>query len=146
MGESEYIHKCGVIMLDTVIQRHLPKCHIMIISSIKELDKIYSSREDYVRYTTDEYDGLLLSPSWILLRSISFVQNKGPQILTFREHNNGCKKLYTHPPQQPNNILPSLKGDKLFHDVIKPRLIKPMKASKYFNTYQIHGERIISRN
>ena len=48
--------------------------------------------------------------------------------------------LYS-PPRQPNHIIPSQKGDQLCHAVIKPRLIRPMVASKYCNTYQMHEQR-----
>ena len=49
--------------------------------------------------------------------------------------------MYIHPPRQPNHTLPHEKGYQLWHVVIKPRLIKPMKDSKYFITFQIHEQR-----
>ena len=61
--------------------------------------------------------------------------------MTCREHDDGTTKSYIHPPRQPHHIIPSEKGDQLCHAVIKPRLIKPMKASKYSNTYQMHEQR-----
>ena len=48
-GESEYIHQCGKIPFDAFLQRFLPKCEILKISSDKVCGNIYSSREDYVR-------------------------------------------------------------------------------------------------
>ena len=76
-----------------------------------------------------------------MLPSISFVEGQGPHVMTCREHNDGSKELYIHPPRQPHHTIPSQKGDQLCHAVIKPRLIKPMKASKYSNTYQMHEQR-----
>ena len=37
--------------------------------------------------------------------------------------------------------MPSNYGDQLSHAVIKPRTIRPMKASKYCTTYQMHEQR-----
>ena len=62
-------------------------------------------------------------------------------VLTCNEHNGGTHKLYVHPPRQPYHIIPSEKGDQLCHAVIKPRLIKPMKASKYCIKFQMHEQR-----
>ncbi len=140
-GESEYIHKCGVFSYDALLQRHLPKCYIQKHSTDKVCDSIYSSREDYIRDNVDEYDELLLNPSWKVLPSIAFIEGKGPHILTCRNHDGGCKKSYIHPPRQPNHILPSRQGDQLCHAVIKPCLIHPMRASKYSNIYQMHEQR-----
>ena len=46
-----------------------------------------------------------------------------------------------HPPRQPFHILPSKQPDQLCHAVIKPRTIKPMKACKYSNSFQMHEQR-----
>ena len=62
-------------------------------------------------------------------------------VLSCREHHKVTNKQYLHTPRQPNHILPSGKGDQLCHDVIKPRTIKPMRASKYSNIYQMHEQR-----
>ena len=45
--------------------------------------------------------------------------------------------MYVHPPRQTHHIIPSEKGDQLCHAVIKPRHIKPMRASKYCITFQM---------
>ena len=62
-GESEYIHKCGNIPYDKILQRYLPKCYIRKISPDKLCQKVFSTREDYMRDHT-EYEDLLLNPSW----------------------------------------------------------------------------------
>ena len=74
---------------------------------------IYSSREDYIREETSEYDNLLLNPSWSVLPSVAFVEGRGPVVLTCNEHDGGTHKLYVHPPRQPYHIIPSEKGDQL---------------------------------
>ena len=94
-----------------------------------------------MRNECEDYDVLLLNPSWKVLPSIDFISGKGPCVLTCREHDGGCKKIYIHPPRQPNHIIPSEKGDHLCHVVIKPRLIRPMVASKYSDIFQMHGQR-----
>lgn len=100
-----------------------------------------SSHDDYVRATIEDYDVLLLNPSWRVLPSIYFIEGKGPHVMTCREHDNGTSKLYIHPPRTPYHIIPSSKNDQLCHAVIKPRLIKPMKAMQYSNCYQMHEQK-----
>ena len=69
-GEAEYIHKCGNLCYDLLIQRYLPKCFIQTISRDKESEKVYSSRDDYVRESLNDYEVLLLNPSWKVLPSV----------------------------------------------------------------------------
>ena len=88
-----------------------------------------------------EYEDLLLNPSWKVKPCLAFIEGKGPMVLSCREHHKGTNKQYLHTPRQPNHILPSGKGDQLCHAVIKPRTIKPMRASKYSNIYQMHEQR-----
>ena len=108
-GESEYIHMCGNISYDSVIQRYLPKCYIHKHCQDKACEKVYSSRPDYIRDEMDEYDMFLLNPSWKVLPSIAFIEGKGPTVLTCREHDGGSKKAYIHPPRQPHHVIPSQK-------------------------------------
>ena len=62
-------------------------------------------------------------------------------MFTCIEHHSGTNKQYVHTPRQPNHIITSDMGDQLYHDVIKYRTIKPMKASKYSHTFQMHEKR-----
>lgn len=94
-----------------------------------------------MRDSLEHYDVLLLNPSWRVLPSISFIDGKGPHVMTCRNHDGGSQQFYIHPPKIPSHIIPSAKGDQLCHAVIKPRLIKPMKAMQYSNTYQMHEQR-----
>ena len=50
-------------------------------------------------------------------------------------------KKYVHVPGTPTTTLPAASSDQLCHAVIKTRTIKPMKASKCSNTYQMHEQR-----
>ena len=51
-------------------------------------------------------------------------------------------KKYLHLIRNPfEHNLPSNSGDQLCHAVLKPRSIKPMKANKYSNSYQMHEQR-----
>ena len=140
-GETEYIHRCGKLAYDILLQRYLPKCFIQTITQKKESEKVYSSHDDYVRESLNDYEMLLLNPKWRVLPSVSFDGGLGPHVMTCREHDDGDKKSYIHPPRLPHHIIPSHKGDQLCHAVIKPRLIKPMKASRYSNTYQMDEQR-----
>ena len=82
----------------------------------------------------------LLNPNWLVKPSIVF--EKGiPLIMTCKVHNDGNPKLMVPPCRQPYHILPSERPDQLCHAVIKNRTIKPMKASGYSNTFQMHEQR-----
>ena len=141
-GESEFLHTCGDVPFDSVLQRYMTKCYFKKVSKDKDCGKIYSSREDYIREEIEDYDNLLLNPSWSVRPSVAFIEGKGPVVLTCNEHNGGTHKLYVHPPRQPYHIIPSEKGDQLCHAVIKPHLIKPMKASKYCIKFQMHEQQL----
>ena len=140
-GESEYIHTCGHCYIDVIIQRHLPSCEIKTINDTKSFFRVNSSRDDYLREDTQDYDCLLLNPKWIVRPCIVFVQDRGPLIMTCREHYKGTGKMYIHPPRQPHHILPSKSGDQLCHAIVKSRTIRPMRACKYSNRYQMHEQK-----
>ena len=126
---------------DILLQQYLPKCYIEKVHSDKGCEKVYSTRDDYVRDSDEDYEDLLLNPAWKVLPSLAYVEGKGPEVLTCREHNKGTNKQYVHTPRQPYHIIPSEKGDQLCHAVVKTRLIKPMRAAKYSNIYQMHEQR-----
>ena len=138
-GCSEYIHKVGTVSLDIIIQRFLPKC----ILHLPNKDKVFlveSCRDDFL-LRDSEYEKWLFNPDWKVLPSVTIGDNTGPMVCTCRSHSGGTKDLYIHPPRQKDHILPSSKGDQLCHAVIRPRTIKPLKASKYCTTYQMHEQR-----
>ena len=141
-GCTEYIHKVGVIPLDIVFQRYMPKFRFSLISCIDSCEKVFSSRDDYIRKDSKSYECLLLNPNWNVLPGVLLCRHKGGVVLTCCNHSGGTKKKYIHIPRYPfNHNLPSKHGDQLCHVVIKPRSISSKKASKYSNTYQMHEQR-----
>ena len=98
------------------------------------------TRDDYLRFS-GKYEQWLFNPLWKITPSISFVEGKGMQFMTCKDHNNGSISLFIHPPRQPNHILPCKYSDQICHAVIKPRTISQMKAQKYSNTFQMHKQR-----
>ena len=101
------------------------------------IQKVYSSRDDYIR-NDSEYDKWLLNSDWKVTLCITYDKDNVPMILTCRHHKGWYNKDYLHLPRQPHNILTSDKCNQLCHAVIKTRTIKPIKANKYSNTYHIH--------
>ena len=97
-----------------------------------------SAQEDWIREPGDE-DVLLFNPEWKVLPSITFVEGKGPCILTCRQHSGGTKSLMVHPCRWKHN-LPARRPDQLTQVVMQPRILKPIKASKYSTTYQIFSQ------
>jgi len=134
-GCSEFIHKVGYVPLDTVFQRYLQKCDIKMISKNDMNDYLISAREDYIHEEGEE-DMILLNPEWKVLPSIAFVEGKGPFVLTCAEHDGGTKELYIHPCRWKHNLC-SKCPDQLCQAVVNPRLLKPVKASKFSNTFQL---------
>ena len=123
-------------------QRILRKCRKHLITKNKnKIHFIESAREDYIRNSMDSYDCRLFNPEWKIIPSIMFNNDNSPVVCTCKNHNDGTKKKYVHVPRQPNHILPSSSGDQLAQAVIKPRSIRPLKATKYVNLYQMHKQR-----
>ena len=67
---------------------------------------------------------------------------KGPVVMTCRNHNGGTNKRYIHPPRHPYHNLSSRMGDQLCHAVVKTRTVQSMKALKYFNRYKMVEQRV----
>ena len=119
---------------DLIIQRFIPAVHLKLISKTK-VSLVVSVCDDYIRDSS--YDSLLLNPKWIVKPSVSFVLDKSPMVLTCRNHDGGTKLQYLHIPRHPHYCLPTKISDQLSHAVIKPRILKQMRASSYSNTYQM---------
>jgi hypothetical protein len=141
-GCTEYIHSCGFMPLDIIFQQFLPKVNIdLITKSDGAMNLIKYCRDDYIRFH-DDYDTLLLNDDdWKVLPSINYVINKGMQFMVCKDHNEGSKFAYVHPPRQPNHIFPCKYADQICHAVIKPRTITQMKAQKYSNCFQMMEQR-----
>ena len=140
-GCSEYLHKGGKLYIDLVVQRFCTKVRLILINNVEDCSKLFSARDDYIRDQT-EYDCILMNPQWQVCPKWYYLDGKGPCILTCRDHDNGTKKKYVHLPRNPfEHNLPSRIGDQLCHVVLKPRVIKPMRAGSYSNTYQMHEQK-----
>ena len=139
-GCTEFIHNVGHMHLDYVLQRFLRKVLLVMPNNHTQCIFANTCREDYI-FRESEYECWLFNKDWTVRPSIAFVNKIGPVLLTCRNHNGGTDKHYIHPPRQPYHILPSAKGDQLCHVCIKPRTIKPMKASKYCTKFQMSEQR-----
>ena len=111
-----------------------------MISNKAAFKYVILARDDYAHDDKDQ-DCLLLNPNWKVKPSIAFVNGIGPVVLTCSDHNKGNTSLMIHPCRQPSHILPAELSDQLCHAVIKPRCIKPMKASQYSTSFQMHEQR-----
>ena len=140
-GCSEYIHECTHLPFDLMCQRYLNKVNFETINQKDLLTKFYSTRDDYIRFNVNDYDCWIFNPDWNVVPNITFLDNEqGPHICTCRNHRNGSKKFYIHPPRLPHH-LPSYESDQLSHAVIRPRTIKNFKSSSYSNSYQMHEQK-----
>ena len=136
-GCSEFMHKVGYLPIDIVYQRYIQKCSIKMItkSDLNLNENIISAREDYI-YGDDTTNLILFNPESKNLPSIAFVNGRGPLVLTCAEHDNGTKERYIHTCSWQHN-LSSKYPDQLCQAVVNPRLLKPVKASKYSNSFQL---------
>jgi hypothetical protein len=137
-GCSEFQHKVGYLPLDIMFQRLLQKTVIKVYTKSRSSfeKRVISIREDYICDETDEQDCWFFNPEWQILPSVSFVTGRGPVILTCNEHNNGTNLFMIHPCRWQHN-LSSKQPDQLCQAVIQPRIIKPIKASKYSIGFQM---------
>lgn len=139
-GCSAFIHRCGKISIDLIFQRYLPKVQFnKYISNKKYLSHVESTRDDFLR-PNDDYDKWLLNEKWMILPSISFINNV-PYVLTCDDHDKGSNMHMIHPPRVPLHNLPSKYSDQLCHCCIRSRTIKPMKSSHFSTGYQMHEQR-----
>ena len=137
-GCSEFQHKVGFLPVDIVIQRILQKTINKVHTKLEKgfEKRVLSMREDYIRDEDDQEDFLLMNPEWPILPSLAFVDGRGPLILTCNDHNNGTNLFTVHPCRWTHS-LPSKQPDQLCQAVIQPRILKPVKASKYTIGFQM---------
>ena len=144
-GCSEFMHQSAVFPFDVLIQRYFQKIDVNVVSRPSKesracFERIFSARDDFLRDELDAYECHLLNPRWKVLPSVIFV-GITPHALTCRNHKDGTYKKYIHVPRSPLPYLPSHISDQVCHAVINTRTIKPMKASTYSNTYQMHEQK-----
>ena len=114
-GCSEFIHKRGTVPIDVMIQRHLSRCEIKLIS-YSLLRKVKWSRDEFVRDENND-DMILMNPKWKVLPSVSFVDSF-TQVMTWKYHNNGSDYMIIHPCLWKHNI-PEYQSDKIAQVVIQ---------------------------
>ena len=139
-GCTEYLHKHGCIDLCSVIQKCLPK--VQLCTTTREnFKKISTSRDDYIRLQSSDYEEWLLNPDWKVMPTIVIDIEKGPMSLTCKDHNKGNAKYMLHTCRQPDHIIPAMRPDQLAPCVNRPRTVKPVKKSKFSTTYQMHEQK-----
>ena len=82
---SEYIHVCGYVEIDLIMQRYVQKYYLVLSSNDTEYKKEYSSRDNYIR-NDSEYDKWLLNSDWKVTLCITYDKDNVPMILTCRHH------------------------------------------------------------
>ena len=109
-GCSEYIHQCGYIELDILIQHFLPKLYLTLSNYHRQCKFVETSRDDII-CPVKSYNKWLFNKCWCVKPSICFVNESGSMVSTCRNHNRGTQKIYIHPSCQSNYILPSKSGN-----------------------------------
>ena len=133
-GCSEYLHKTGAFCYRSILVRYFPSCGDRLCSKLNgKLQRCLSARSDYFSPIIDMH---LCNPEWSVHPSVCFVAGKGPVFLTCLEHDRGTPLQYFHLPKTPS-CLASLQPDFLSHAVLRSRTLKPSKAHKYSNSYQL---------
>ena len=137
-GCTEFLHKADSIPLDVVLRRYLG---VNLVVTCKADDHLIvrGAREDYM--VAGDEALLLCNPEWKIRPSLAFVNQCGPCVLVCRNHKGGCKLDYVHVPRHPKGILPDTSSDQIAHAVVTPRTIRPMRASQFSNSYQMHEMR-----
>jgi hypothetical protein len=142
-GCTEFFTQCGSISIVSIFYRLLGSDLKCFAKEIREKN-VKGIRDDFLDCHADQ-ELFAWNPKWPVMPSIAFDEvNKRSATATFltcRRHDGGCQEQHLHLPRSINNILPSRHGDQLAPAVIVPRVIKPARASKYSNTYQMNSLR-----
>ena len=137
-GCSEFLHKVGNISLDIIFQRYLPRCLLPIFTATaKQLEKrVISAREDYILEKDEGEDSWIFNPLWRVVPTIIYIEGKGPCVCTCKEHSGGNKYHMIHSCRWKHNLT-AKRSDQLTQAVIQPRILRPLKASKYSISFQM---------
>lgn len=76
-----------------------------------------------------------------MLLCIYFDCKNTPVVLTCKDHDEGCKKIFIHTPHLPKHILQSMHTYQLAHAVIHCRTVKPMKWTRYLTQFQLFEQK-----
>ena len=137
-GESVFIHKCGSLPIDIIIQRYIQYCEITLMNDANMLSRVKWARDDFIR-DEDSQDALLLNPKWKVSPSIAFIDGC-PRVLTCEDHNNGTKDMMIHTCRLPH-CLPCAQPDQIAQVVVQSRTIRQGKASAYSTEWQMFEQK-----
>ena len=134
-GCTSYLHHEGEIEMDALYGCLFP--YIPTTGRIASMNKVKCAQSMRRDFFSDLIDMHLFNPEWSVHPSVFYKAGFGPVFTTCKEHCGGTKKLYFHLPKT-GSSLPSKFPDMLSHAVLRSRTLKPMKAHKYTNTYQLN--------
>ena len=133
-GESEYLHLCGSLPLDLIVNRLYGDCMRTIKGNARDdLRKVVGILDDFL---DGNFGKILENPEWEVRPTVVF-ENGAPVVLTCRKHRSGCKGQYLHLPRNPRGTLPSLQSDQLTPAVVRPRTVKQLKVHEFSDSYQM---------
>ena len=138
-GCSEFIHKVGYLSLDTIFQHYLQHCVVKMMQDTKFIShkNVLSAREDYIQLDIDDNDDMwLFNPKWKIKPTLAYIEDKGPCVMTYNEHNKGTKLFMIHSCRWKHNLR-SARSDQLCQAVIQPRIIRSVQASKYSTSFHL---------
>ena len=105
-GCTEFIFRSGYLSIDLIYQRFLRKTSLTMIHDVNTMKYVTYCRDDYIRFD-NKYEYLLLNEKdWTVVPSVYLQTGYGVQVMTCKDHDQGCTKCMIHPPRQPNYILP----------------------------------------
>ena len=129
--------RCGHLPMDIIFQRYLPNCIILKLINDKNVFQ-YVIPYQYHWFHDEAYEPWIFNPEWCVIPSISFFKNKGPVIISFRDHKKGPIFHIICPFCQPLHILLSKYYNQLAPNSTQRKPIKPIKTSTHSNQFQIH--------
>ena len=74
------------------------KLNIDLIEDVSQMKYVRYTRDNYLRFSGN-YKQWLFNPLWKIRPSISFVEGKDMQFMTFKDLDNGSISLFLHPPR-----------------------------------------------
>ena len=130
-GCTTYLHHKGFVAFDAVIGSYFP--FVEFVGQFGKAVDVNSARRDFF---SDVIQMHLFNPKWSVHPSVAYLKSIGPVFLSCQEHNGGTRSHYFHLPFT-GSQLPAAVPDMLSHAVLRSRTLRPMKAHKYTNTFQL---------
>ena len=138
-GCSEFLHHCGYIDIEIILQRYIEKCDLSVVDAANKLSTVTHTRDDYIHNSIYNYDMWLHNKKWKVLPTIVFVDGC-PKISTCKDHNKGCRLIQIHCCRWKTNLSAPI-SDQLCHAVVQPRTVKNMKIGYNTTGYQMVEQR-----